>query len=89
MNIIPILIFDTIELIYLNLKLFFFGGVQGIWDKKPDADILTAYDDATGWIDLSLGIFESETTIEIAEDCFKRLDLYILPQMRKRRLFND
>lgn len=60
--------------------------IQHVWDTKEDAAIITAFDDATQWIDMSLDVFESDTTIDIADDCIKRLGLYILPQMRQRGL---
>lgn len=56
------------------------------WSLKSNAIILSAFEDATGWIDISLGRFCDDTTIKIANDCIMRLELYILPEMRKRGL---
>lgn len=56
------------------------------WSLKSDTRILLAFEDATGWVDLSLGKFTDYTIIKIANDCIMRLELYILPEMRKRGL---
>ena len=58
------------------------------WSKKTDNEILGAFEDSTEWIDISLGIMESKTTKGIAQTCFKRLDKYILPEIRDRGLFS-
>jgi len=63
--------------------------IQNIWDHKTDDQILHSFDDATGWIDSSLGIMACSTIDKIAQDCYYRLDVYILPQMRIRNLFKD
>jgi len=60
--------------------------IYAIWDRKSDQQILHSFDDATGWIDLSMGIMASPTIDDIAQDCYGRLDKYILPQMKKRGL---
>ncbi len=60
--------------------------IQNIWDSKTNNDIIESFTDATQWIDLSFGSLESPTTIDIAADCYKRLEERILPQMRSRGL---
>jgi len=79
-------IITSFELLFLKINIFSKGGIQGIWDKKSDESILYSYEDATDWLDLSMGIMESKTIIRIAEDCIERLEIYILPQMKKRKL---
>lgn len=49
---------------------------QRQWDKKTDEQILAAYDDACGWLDISY----------VTVDVEGRLEDYILPQMAKRGL---
>lgn len=89
MNIFTLFLINTIEsleLFLLKRKIKKAGGFQGVWNNKTDEEILYSYEDATGWVDISFGITESETTIKIANTCIWRLEEYILPQMKKRGL---
>ena len=72
-------------LIYLPKKLQD-KHTQLVWNNRTDKDIMSAYEDAQGWIDISKGVFESKTTLDIAYDCKNRLDKWIIPQMIKRGL---
>jgi len=63
--------------------------IQHVWDNKKDRSILRAFVDATDWIDLSIGSMDSLVVADIAEDCVKRLDKHIMPQMRKRKLTKE
>lgn len=85
-NLFLINIIESFELFLLKRKIKKAGGFQGIWNKKTDEEILYSYEDATGWVDISFGITESETTIKIANSSIYRLENYILPQMKKRNL---
>ena len=57
-----------------------------VWEEKSNRSILDAFEDATDWVDISMGMFESPTTDKIAQDCYMRLEKYILPQMVRRGL---
>ena len=56
------------------------------WDSKTDGEVLEAFTSDSEWIEISQGIFKSETTLKIAARARERLDAYILPQMEKRGL---
>jgi hypothetical protein len=56
------------------------------WSKKPNSEIMVAFDDANDWIDIGTGRFALPTARVIAGECQEKLDRYILPQMRKRGL---
>ena len=61
--------------------------IQKMWDNKSDESIRAAYKDAMGWVDLSNTLYSPSGTIRtIADDCLRKLDKYIKPQMRKRGL---
>lgn len=64
--------------------------VQRCWNKKSDEQILNAYHDATQWIStiswMGSKIDVSGSTEGISDDCKKRLNNWILPQMEKREL---
>lgn len=57
------------------------------WDLKTDEEILSAQESALEWIKLYQGVFKDINSLEkIAEDCTIKYNLYILPQVIKRRL---
>ena len=58
--------------------------VQRVWDGKTNSYVRIAFEDANGWIANSKGIFACDVLDNIAADCQMRLDVYILPQMKKR-----
>ena len=57
-----------------------------VWNARSDQEILESYKDSMEWISLSTGCMRSKTTIKIAQRCQRRLDNYVLPQMKKRGL---
>ena len=62
--------------------------IQNIWDSKSNEDILFAYHDTLGWIDLaeSKNWQYSKTLQNIAKRCKEKLNNRVLPQMMKRKL---
>lgn len=63
--------------------------IRHIWDTKTDDEIWRAFFNNIGWIELSLGDFEARTIINISNDCIRKLDEYIMPQMIKRDLVKE
>lgn len=62
--------------------------IQQYWDTQPEEFVLTAYDDATGWIEQlnRLGIAGNPVLLKLRDKNQYRLDELIIPQMKKRNL---
>ena len=56
--------------------------IKSVWDNKSDEQILASFDDAAQWIT----VLGQTDTSGVVSSCQERLDLYILPQMKRRNL---
>ena len=62
--------------------------IENIWDKKTNAQILLAYDEAikTIYIANTKSWKDNETVNELAKVSEDRLNKYIIPQIKKRKI---